>query len=346
MAIVADDLTGACDSGAAFAAAGLRVVVALDGLPVESADVVAFSTETRNFASDEAMRVVREAVSRAGRKVFKKVDSAGRGAFGAEIVAALETSRASVALVAPSFPGAGRVVRDGVLRVTDFAGQDTEIEVKGLFAPGHAIGVLRVDAVDEMARQIAAAVGEGMKLLLCDAVTQEDLERLVCAGRRVDAAVLWCGSMGLAKALAGLRRGVSAVPSGRVGRVLLFVGTEHPVTAMQVARLAEEELAPGRWVHHLTFEERSEHAVRACFFETDTGAMILTGGDTAAFVLRVLGASRLVLGGAVSDGIPWGVIEGGVADGCLVVTKSGGFGDRDSLADAFAFCERRQHETA
>jgi uncharacterized protein YgbK (DUF1537 family) len=75
-------------------------------------------------------------------------------------------------------------------------------------------------------------------------------------------------------------------------------------------------------------------------------ALILTGGDTAAFVQRSLGASRIELGGELARGIPWGFVEGGVADGCVVITKSGGFGDRDTLVQAFEFCERRSYETA
>jgi len=75
------------------------------------------------------------------------------------------------------------------------------------------------------------------------------------------------------------------------------------------------------------------------FSAARAAALVLTGGDTAAFVLRALGASSIALGGEVSPGLPWGIIEGGTADGCMVVTKSGGFGNRRALIDAFEFCE-------
>jgi uncharacterized protein YgbK (DUF1537 family) len=73
---------------------------------------------------------------------------------------------------------------------------------------------------------------------------------------------------------------------------------------------------------------------------------VLTGGDTASFVLRALNASSILLAGELAPGIPWGIIQGGDAEGCIVITKSGGFGRHDTLADAFDFCQRIDHRRA
>jgi len=67
------------------------------------------------------------------------------------------------------------------------------------------------------------------------------------------------------------------------------------------------------------------------------GALILTGGDVAAAILSALEATALHLQGELESGIPWGVLVGGLLAGIPVVTKAGGFGDDDTLAEAVAF---------
>ena len=61
------------------------------------------------------------------------------------------------------------------------------------------------------------------------------------------------------------------------------------------------------------------------------GALVLSGGDTARLLCGALAADAIHLGGEVLPGIPWGRLEGGLADGTTVVTKSGGFGGPDVL---------------
>jgi uncharacterized protein YgbK (DUF1537 family) len=69
-------------------------------------------------------------------------------------------------------------------------------------------------------------------------------------------------------------------------------------------------------------------------------ALVLTGGETAAFVLRALGATALRLCGEVERGIPWSRVEGGLAAGTLLITKSGGFGTPQSLVACVEFSQR------
>lgn len=65
-----------------------------------------------------------------------------------------------------------------------------------------------------------------------------------------------------------------------------------------------------------------------------TGALILTGGDTAAGVLRAWGVRGLRLRREIDDGVVLSRdIDGG---GLAIVTKSGSFGRRDTLSRARA----------
>ena len=67
--------------------------------------------------------------------------------------------------------------------------------------------------------------------------------------------------------------------------------------------------------------------------EAEISALVLMGGEGARAVLDRLGAEAIRVTGAIREGIPAGVIEGGLLDGLAVVTKAGGFGDRGTLAD-------------
>ena len=65
--------------------------------------------------------------------------------------------------------------------------------------------------------------------------------------------------------------------------------------------------------------------------------IIATGGDTAQQVCLSLGAYGLIPTKELEPGIPLGVLVGGIADGVLMVTKSGGFGSDSVLADSIEY---------
>jgi uncharacterized protein YgbK (DUF1537 family) len=52
--------------------------------------------------------------------------------------------------------------------------------------------------------------------------------------------------------------------------------------------------------------------------------------------VQALEAHSFLLQGEIAPGIPWGLVQGGIAHGCLVVTKSGGFGAPSAFNDILA----------
>jgi hypothetical protein len=60
-------------------------------------------------------------------------------------------------------------------------------------------------------------------------------------------------------------------------------------------------------------------------------ALILTGGDTALGVLRLLDYQGIELEGELIEGIVRGNLWGGPWDGLTIVTKAGAFGKEDAL---------------
>ena len=352
--ILADDLTGACDSAVAFLAAGRSVRVVLDIASLDqtappTGPVLAISTESRNLTQHEAAEQVARTMtllrSRASHPIFfKKIDSAARGHIGPETSAALDAAGAVIALVAPAFPQAGRTVLNGILKIRDAANQNTTVSLRDSFPniDSTQIATIAVGAVSALEQGIAQAIASGIRILLCDAQTQSDLERLAAAASRLPQPILWTGSAGLAHALAAtLPRSTQTKPitPSRPGRTLLFVGTDHPVTTLQVSHLVGHAHTLPHAIHQIDWTTPSPRNITAAFAAQPTAALVLTGGETAAFVLRALDASSILLAGEVAPGIPWGILEGGVAGGCMVVTKSGGFGPRDALVHIFAFCK-------
>lgn len=308
-AIIADDLTGACDAAVHFRAAGLETTVTLNGdVPTEA--VVAFSTDSRDASEDEVRhRIGTLAAIVRPEILFKKIDSVLRGRPGLEISVALESFGCNLAVIAPAYPEMGRVVRGGMLELAE---------------PLNVAARLAADGLDPGRSQIL------------DAATNEDLDRIVrtnFSGR-----VLWCGSGGLALALAKrLGRSAAARASAPVGTVTFCIGSTHDVTVRQVKSYgALAGTQPNRFVA-IDRNGTTADEIRALLAGPKPAALFACGGDTATMILNALGAEAIRLEGEVVRGVPWGTLRGGIMDGVAVVTKSGGFGSPDTLIRVAAF---------
>src|SRR5262245_23965054 len=117
LTILADDLTGACDTGTLFAGGG-AVPVTVWPQPAAGAAVRVLDTESRALSATVAARRVEAAARRAASpRYFKKIDSTFRGHVGAEVNALLLASGAVSAVLTPAFPAQGRTVLDRLLFV-------------------------------------------------------------------------------------------------------------------------------------------------------------------------------------------------------------------------------------
>lgn len=136
--VLADDLTGAIEAGAKFAAVGIASVVTSErtlapaGLDPRIPALV-IDTESRHLPPRQAGERV-ERLARAARKaglhfICKKTDSTLRGNIGSELEALLAAWPAGRVVFAPAYPALGRTVKDARLHVngrplgeTEFAG--------------------------------------------------------------------------------------------------------------------------------------------------------------------------------------------------------------------------------
>lgn len=391
--IVADDLTGAADACAKFVVAGLTGAVRFDrGASVEprplDVDVLAVSTDTRQASPALARRRIEDVAARYSCPpaiVFKKIDSTLRGPIGAEVDAARRAFGCTHVLLTPAFPAMGRVVRDGWLVAAGLDG-DTRREVAAVLAGQGvdetargacvAVPVSIAEAsnnIDALRRAIAAVPGDATVVFVFDADSDGHLDEVVAAGLAMGGPPLWSGSAGLAAALA--RRLSADVPGRHApdvsvrastpdprGPVVLFVGSQHPVTAAQLDALCQEHGAlshPVSMLSPLLIAGSSGHpiiatldagedvspAVRAIvegFRTTPPAGLVLSGGDTASAVCAALGSSALRICGEVEEGVPWGILDGGLGHSLPVVLKSGGFGTAHTFTHVVEFLSRRR----
>jgi D-threonate/D-erythronate kinase len=137
--IIADDLTGACDT-ACIQPSRAKFLVHLDPdcYHPDKADVHAFNADTRDMqlpAMQKKIERIANVTSVCSPVViFKKIDSLLGGNPGAEIAAAMQAFACDLAIITPAFPAMGRVVRD------------SHLEVRGdsAWKPIHVLSLLRL----------------------------------------------------------------------------------------------------------------------------------------------------------------------------------------------------------
>jgi uncharacterized protein YgbK (DUF1537 family) len=256
IAVIADDLTGAADTGVQFVHAGYRTAVFFRATEVieDNLDAIVFDTDSRAMpAGFAAKRVVDAAhAARGARIVYKKLDSTLRGNVAAELAAALGGARRDRAIVAPAFPAAGRTTVGGIQRVHGVPVNETEMandphtpvreaHVPSLLADAFSsVGLLSVEDLAEP--ELVRGVVEDYECVVADAERDADLEALVRAVPD-PAGLLWAGSAGLALVLGsvypGPCAGTTRVRRTPVRPVLVVVGSLSGVAREQVRRLVE-----------------------------------------------------------------------------------------------------------
>lgn len=229
LGIVADDLSGANDTGLQFAKRGLRTVVLFERPRDEPvpATVVVLDTDSRQIpaalAAERAQLAARALRGQGVGAVYKKVDSTLRGNLGAEVDALLDELGAEAALVAPSFPANGRIVVDGRLLLHGVPLEETEFARDPLWPAEssrvadaiarqsrHKIGEVRLAAVRQGPGAILAEVerrrASGVRVVALDATTSADLEAIARAVAASNGRWIAVGSAGLAEELPGALR--------------------------------------------------------------------------------------------------------------------------------------------
>jgi uncharacterized protein YgbK (DUF1537 family) len=353
--LMADDLTGALDTAAEFVALFGPVHAFWHGGDVEALPAnAAFDTGTREAARDDAIATVTAfAPMLAGEGLsYKKLDSLLRGTSVAEIATCFRHGAWTHAVLAPAFPYQGRATRDGRQYSRAESGE------------WKCVSADLLDAIsNEGVAAQKAEPGQPLQpgITLFNAETDADLDEAVQAGLAVSGPVLWCGSGGLAHALArAAGRTAPVMPPLRTPILGLF-GSDQPATAAQLAACGPHWLAlpdggpasaarvralletEGAAVASIVLPEGLDRATAAERIGTEMarliaqlpppGTLIAAGGETLRGLCLSLGASSLEVQGRIVPGLPSSVLRGGRWDGVAVISKSGAFGSHELLRD-------------
>ncbi|QFY63458.1 four-carbon acid sugar kinase family protein (plasmid) [Rhizobium grahamii] len=349
VAVIADDLTGALDTGTPFVDAGLSVAVAIEVDAIADAlasgcDVVVVNTASRALPEKDAARRVKAAaealLAASPRIVLKKIDSRLKGNVAAESAALASVFGHEAIVVAPAIPDQQRLTRNGSVVGR---GVDVALPIADLF-DGHDWSILVRDA--ETDRDLDGVVGAF------------DWTRNLAVGARGI-------GLALARKIGGPDRVEKALATS--SRTVFAFGSRDPITAAQMAQLeASGALAASfdapmgrlpldirpdlpallRCTGEMTVEatdvaQRFARGVKSAVVAARPEVLMVGGGDTALAVFRELGIRVLRPKGEVEAGIPWFDVTTADGLGLRCAVKSGGFGNSDSLLKLVA-----QNQTA
>jgi uncharacterized protein YgbK (DUF1537 family) len=271
--LLADDLTGALDSAAAF---GVEVPVHLDAAPGASAgEVVAVATPTRDVPAGELGTRLDPVVGWFvdGDLSFKKVDSLLRGNTFAECAYLARAGGFDGVVFAPAFPGQRRVTVAGqqfVIPVDASATAQRDPVGPPIVEAFAALGLdCRTTSVPDASSDggTGGSAARAPIVWVPDVLDDADLHRVAqraCApGSALTGRWLWCGSAGLAQAFAAAMGIPAPAPAGgapaahglpgdgaqALRRVLMLGASHHPVVRRQWRHLRQA------WPHAVTVRE-------------------------------------------------------------------------------------------
>lgn len=361
--LIADDLTGALDTAAQFTARLGPIPVFWPGrIPDRLPPSAAVDTGTREEGEAVAVRTTARLASilapEPGKLSYFKLDSLLRSRPSVALGALLHALAPRHCIIAPAFPFQRRITRGGCQYIQGPNGWAPTGEnlPAALAAQGFAVSLARPGDL----------VPEGVSVW--DAESHADIARVAAAGRFLVEPVLWCGTAGLAGALAQTSPGapLGSPPAIALSRPLLgLFGSDHPMTATQLRAVARHHLPlldetaaeaaaaisarvaatgvalisfslpPG--ISRAAAGERISRAIAALLARVARpAALIAAGGETLRAVCAALEATHLEVSGQIMPGIPRSLLRGGRWDLLPVISKSGAFGGESLLAELTA----------
>jgi uncharacterized protein YgbK (DUF1537 family) len=292
LAVIADDLTGAADTGIQFRAMYAPVYLvdhrflSIDSFG-EPPQALSIFTASRGLPPADAHRAVTEVCRVLGRhaprRVYKKIDSAMRGNIGAELEAVMEAFNITMSFIAPAYAEQGRTTVGGVHCIHGTPVARSEMRRDPIapvcesrlpdwigFQAHLPIAHIGLDVLSQGAAAAAAAIDRaaaaGARHFTFDAAVPEDLDRIARLALNHYPQALLCGSAGLAKSMA------RALGSHR----------PHP----NPGRRPADAPPAGHWLFACgSASERLRRQVQVLAEQTDAGVLALDpGGDDSGCV--------------------------------------------------------------
>lgn len=272
--IIADDFTGALDTGVQFTSRGIQTQVVVNpevDFASHDTTVLVVDTETRHLPASQSYDIVArltEKAHKAGvRYIYKKTDSALRGNIGAELAAALKGSGEKQLSFIPAFPQIDRVTRQGIHYIggTPVAespfGKDPFEPVRYSRVTELIASQCGLSAASLPALTGGESIPEDKQILVFDSESIEDLcqtGRQLAKEGRLGVLAGCAGFAAVLPELLGIDSGHFVPVPHLDPRLLVICGSVNPITTAQMdyaeqkgfrrMRLSpRQKLEPGYW---------------------------------------------------------------------------------------------------
>jgi uncharacterized protein YgbK (DUF1537 family) len=217
--IIADDFTGANDTGVQLRRRGIPVSVVFSFTLITGEESCVLDTESRGVPAEAAYRKVEAEVKNIDfgkfAHVMKKVDSTLRGNVGPETKALDDTFRAELVIFAPALPDLGRTTVNRIQHLNGKPLSQTELtqdpktpvkedNIQKLFAAsflGENVFHIEIDSI-----QSGKTNFEGSRVFTCDAEKNEDLRKIISAALTAKKRTLWVGTSAMADNLLSIKQ--------------------------------------------------------------------------------------------------------------------------------------------
>lgn len=214
--IIADDFTGANDTGVQLRKKGFVTKVIFSSSSIDDNDkCLVFDTETRAMPKKDAYEKLKSDISELIAKyefdiIYKKVDSALRGNIIDEVLAISEVYNPEAVLFAPALPRLGRTTQNGIQKIDGIRLMETEF-VRDPINPiksDNIVDILKL-IFGSAVRHVNLAelysentvINSEFRYYTFDAQTVEDVEQIAKIGLSSSKKILWIGSAGLAEGI-------------------------------------------------------------------------------------------------------------------------------------------------
>lgn len=357
IAVIADDLTGACDTAACFAAALGSVAVNLfcDQHAADQQTLHVINTQSRLLPPRTSQALLERLGSILAHKriIFKKIDTALRGPIGAELQGLIAGTGPRHVIIAPALPRIGRTTRAGIQYDRD--------------QPIHQSVAVHDPHTKAPSADIAHVIRQtgNLPFLVADAETDADLQAIV-ARHLAGPPVVFVGSLGLADALV---QQITRTPQNTIApqparAPLIVCGSQFPNAIAQIKHAAHHAgvqpiaipaaappsrtaFSPTPGKPTLLYIEPSPNsrfrpdpseilpsfvaAATRIYDQLNPDGLGIIGGETAFELLKRLGASRLAITGREDEIISCGMILDGRARNLPLATKGGSVGQEHAV---------------
>lgn len=248
--VIADDLTGALDTGVQFIKKGIITMVItnlefdLKNIP-DNIEALVIDTESRHLLGEQAKTRIKNILSKFKnhpiRYYYKKIDSTFRGNVGKELEGFIEGTGTKILSFVPAFPDNARKVKDGILYVNDeritqtsFA-KDILNPIKNDYIPdilkeNFSYKIERIEGLN-----IQNLSFKDKKIILFDSETKNDLINIGEKLKHENLLKYSAGSAGFAEIIAEFekRNNLFKKSSFKNDKILFISGSVNPISLEQ-----------------------------------------------------------------------------------------------------------------